>query len=56
MIEQGKFLEVCTLFGNLYGASFESIEKVIEEGKVCIMDLEIDVCISYIIIAVFYFY
>ncbi|KAJ3401527.1 guanylate kinase [Chytriomyces confervae] len=42
MIEEGKFAEVVTLFGYMYGTSMEAIDKVTEEGKVCIMDLEIE--------------
>ncbi|KAJ3057427.1 hypothetical protein HDU99_007258, partial [Rhizoclosmatium hyalinum] len=42
MVEEGKFAEVVTLFGCMYGTSMEAIDKVTEEGKVCIMDLEIE--------------
>ena len=43
MIEDGKFIEVVTLFGNMYGTAMESVDKVTEEGKICIMDLEYEV-------------
>jgi guanylate kinase len=43
MIESGKFIEYVKLFGNYYGTSLNSIDKVTEEGKVCILDLEIEV-------------
>ncbi|KAJ3354940.1 Adenylate kinase 2, mitochondrial [Entophlyctis luteolus] len=42
MVNEGKFAEVVTLFGCMYGTSMEAIDKVTEEGKVCIMDLEIE--------------
>ncbi|KAI8906863.1 P-loop containing nucleoside triphosphate hydrolase protein [Gorgonomyces haynaldii] len=42
MVEEGKFLEVVTLFGNMYGTAMESVDKVTEEGKICIMDVEIE--------------
>ncbi|KAJ3067666.1 hypothetical protein HDU98_009131 [Podochytrium sp. JEL0797] len=42
MVEDGKFAEVVTLFGCMYGTSMDSIDKVTEEGKVCIMDMEIE--------------
>ena len=45
MIEEGKFIEFVSLFGYMYGTSVNSIDKVTEEGKVCIMDLEIEVII-----------
>ncbi|TPX40507.1 guanylate kinase [Synchytrium endobioticum] len=40
--EAGAFVESVTLFGNQYGTSMSAIEKVTEEGKVCLMDLEIE--------------
>ena len=42
-IENGSFVETVTLFGHVYGTSFRSIDKVTEEGKICIMDLETEV-------------
>ncbi|KAJ3135377.1 hypothetical protein HK100_002820 [Physocladia obscura] len=42
LVEEGKFAEVVTLFGCMYGTSMDAIDKVTEEGKVCIMDLEIE--------------
>ncbi|KAJ3412442.1 hypothetical protein HDV05_000746 [Chytridiales sp. JEL 0842] len=42
MVEEGKFVEVVQLFGYMYGTSMEAIDKVTEEGKVCVMDLEIE--------------
>jgi hypothetical protein len=43
MIEEEKFLQVASFFGNMYGYSTEAIETVAEEGKVGIMELEIEV-------------
>ncbi|TPX31420.1 guanylate kinase [Synchytrium microbalum] len=40
--EEGAFIELVNLFGNQYGTSMSAIEKVTEEGKVCVMDLEIE--------------
>ncbi|KAJ3220200.1 hypothetical protein HDU67_005526 [Dinochytrium kinnereticum] len=42
MVEEGRFLEVVNLFGQLYGTSVDAIDRVTEEGKVCVMDLEIE--------------
>ncbi|KAI8831413.1 hypothetical protein BC829DRAFT_449357 [Chytridium lagenaria] len=42
MVEEGRFLEVVDLFGQMYGTSVEAIDRVTEEGKVCVMDLEIE--------------
>ncbi|KAJ3332429.1 hypothetical protein HDU91_003110 [Kappamyces sp. JEL0680] len=42
MNTQGKFLEFVTLFGNQYGTSTDSIDRVTEQGKVCVLDLEFE--------------
>ena len=42
-IEKGSFVETANLFGHIYGTSFKSIDRVTEEGKICIMDLETEV-------------
>ncbi len=43
MNKQGKFIEYVTLFGNHYGTSMDSIDKVTEQGKVCVLDVEMEV-------------
>ncbi|KAJ3275235.1 hypothetical protein HDV01_000962 [Terramyces sp. JEL0728] len=40
MNQEGKFIEMVTLFGNMYGTSMESIDRVTEQGKICILVLE----------------
>ncbi|KAJ3322556.1 hypothetical protein HDV06_002933 [Boothiomyces sp. JEL0866] len=40
MNQEGKFIEMVTLFGNMYGTSMESIDRVTEQGKICILALE----------------
>ncbi|KAI8808800.1 hypothetical protein BJ742DRAFT_807665 [Cladochytrium replicatum] len=42
LVQAGALLEVVTFFGNMYGTSLESVERVAEDGKVCILDLEIE--------------
>lgn len=44
MAETGQFVEIVTFFGHWYANSFDAIFKVALEGKICIMDLEIEVC------------
>ncbi|XP_076657472.1 guanylate kinase isoform X2 [Halictus rubicundus] len=39
-IEQGEFLETATFSGNLYGTSKKAVEDVRREGKICILDIE----------------
>jgi guanylate kinase len=41
-IETGQFVETVNLFGHIYGTSFNSVDRVTEEGKVCLMDLEVE--------------
>lgn len=43
MNASGKFIEYVSLFGNDYGTSMDSIDRVTEQGKVCILDLEFEV-------------
>jgi len=38
-MELNKFLEVGEFEGNIYGTKFDSIRKVIKQGKMCILDL-----------------
>ncbi|KAI8343030.1 guanylate kinase [Chlamydoabsidia padenii] len=39
-IEQGKFIESATFSGNLYGTSIKAVKDVVESGKVCILDID----------------
>lgn len=42
MINDGKFLESATYSGNVYGTSLESVESVNRDGKICVLDIEIE--------------
>ncbi|KAJ5078021.1 guanylate kinase-related [Anaeramoeba ignava] len=44
--KDGKFLETATVHGNRYGTSFEAINHVISENKICVLDLNIDGALS----------
>lgn len=41
MIDKGQFVEHAKVHTNLYGTSFQAVEKVRSEGKVCILDIDI---------------
>ncbi|XP_044754876.1 guanylate kinase [Coccinella septempunctata] len=41
-ISEGKFIESAKFSGNLYGTSKESVRKIAEEGKICILDVEVN--------------
>lgn len=40
-ISDGKFLEFASVHGNLYGSSVEAVEVVADEGKRCILDIDV---------------
>ncbi|XP_059084905.1 guanylate kinase-like [Tigriopus californicus] len=41
MIDNGEFLESAEFSGNLYGTSKAAVRKVLQNGKICILDIEI---------------
>ncbi|XP_011496247.1 PREDICTED: guanylate kinase-like isoform X2 [Ceratosolen solmsi marchali] len=41
-INQGDFIETATFSGNLYGTSKQSIEDVQRDGKICVLDIEME--------------
>eukprot|EP01116_Phalansterium_solitarium_P017931 TRINITY_DN4568_c0_g1_i1.p1 TRINITY_DN4568_c0_g1~~TRINITY_DN4568_c0_g1_i1.p1 ORF type:complete len:287 (+),score=80.59 TRINITY_DN4568_c0_g1_i1:30-863(+) len=45
-IDQGKFIEHANVHGNYYGTSKEAVEKVVNEGKVCVLDIDVQGCES----------
>lgn len=40
-IDRGEFLENAVYGGNTYGTSRSSVEKVLDEGKVCVLDIDV---------------
>lgn len=40
MIEEKKFLEWAQFSGNYYGTTFESVKKVLDSSKICILDID----------------
>ncbi|KAI9489446.1 guanylate kinase [Zychaea mexicana] len=39
-IAAGKFIESATFSGNMYGTSIKAVEDVVESGKVCMLDID----------------
>ncbi|KAG2201054.1 hypothetical protein INT47_010806 [Mucor saturninus] len=39
-VEAGKFIESATFSGNMYGTSIKSVEDVVADGKVCMLDID----------------
>lgn len=40
-IAEGKFIEHAYVHGNIYGTSFDSVMKVVDKKKICILDIDI---------------
>ena len=40
-IAEGKFIEHANVHGNIYGTSFESVMKVVNNNKICILDIDV---------------
>lgn len=41
-VENGEFLESATFSGNMYGTSIQSVRNVQQNGKVCVLDIEME--------------
>jgi len=41
-IRENKFIEHAEVHGNLYGTSYDSVQRVINAGKICILDIDIN--------------
>lgn len=44
LIKEGGFIEHAQFGSNLYGTSFKAVEAIEKTGKVCILDIEMEVC------------
>ncbi|KAF2809502.1 guanylate kinase [Mytilinidion resinicola] len=42
LVKKGGFIESATFGGNSYGTSIAAVQKIAEEGKVCILDIEME--------------
>ena len=42
-ISKGEFLEHAKVHGNFYGTSYAAIKNVADQGKVCILDIDVQV-------------
>lgn len=40
-IAEGRFLEYAEVHGNLYGTSVAAVRRVLEQGRVCILDIDV---------------
>lgn len=44
MIKQGRMIEHASVHGNTYGTSRDAVEKVRSEGRICILDIDVQGC------------
>eukprot|EP00624_Nannochloropsis_granulata_P006866 evm.model.NODE_5305_length_5535_cov_19.917976.1 len=45
-IDAGKFLEHATVHNNLYGTSFDAVREVQDDGKICVLDIDVQGVLS----------
>lgn len=43
LVEEGGFIEHAQFSGNYYGTSVKAVKDVAEKGKICILDIEMEV-------------
>ena len=43
LVEQGQFIENAEFSGNMYGTSKAAVEDVLAGGKICILDIDVQV-------------
>jgi guanylate kinase len=44
LVEKKGFVEHAQFGGNCYGTSIKAVEDIAEKGRVCILDIEMEVC------------
>ena len=46
LITEGGFIEHAQFSGNYYGTSVQAVKDVAEKGRICILDIEMEVCMN----------
>lgn len=46
LVAEGKFIETAVVHKNKYGTTFAAVKAVTDEGKLCLMDLDVQGCQS----------
>lgn len=44
LVDEGGFIEHAQFGGNYYGTSVKAVKDVAEKGRVCVLDIEMEVC------------
>ena len=47
LVDKEGFIEHAQFGGNLYGTSIKAVESVAEKGRICVLDIEMEVCPPY---------
>jgi len=48
MVGRGEFVEYANVHGNMYGTSRKAIQDVATKGKVCVLDIDVQVGVTSI--------
>ena len=46
LVKDGGFIEYAQFGGNYYGTSVKAVKDVAEKGRICVLDIEMEVLIS----------
>ena len=44
LVKEGGFIEHAQFGGNYYGTSVKAVKDVAEQGRICVLDIEMEVC------------
>lgn len=44
LVKDGGFIEHAQFGGNFYGTSVKAVKDVAEKGRICVLDIEMEVC------------
>lgn len=50
LVDEGGFIEHAQFGSNLYGTSVQAVKNVAEEGRICVLDIEMEVRIFYAVV------
>jgi guanylate kinase len=46
LVAENGFIEHAEFGGNLYGTSKQAVKTVAEQGRICVLDIEMEVCVA----------
>lgn len=46
LVDEKGFIEHARFGGNYYGTTFKAVKDVAEKGRICVLDIEMEVCSS----------